>query len=282
MKKFLAIPILAVLSGIAAFVLCLLQNQTGFEAGTGLPVPGSPMGLALIGLLAGTTLIFALLTMLLPKEIDSPDFLSAFSTTSPALLMLPVAGILLMGLSGALDIASGLGLFEQFATVITADGTFLSTIVVASESFSPTIHLFLGILSLLSAGSLFPVIAACRYKETEAFELNSTLLLIPPAVLVVRLVLTYRIYSVNPVLMAYYVELLALVFLTLGFYRLASFAFQSGRTKRFSLYAATSLPFCMAALANNSHPAASLLYLGGGVTLLGFLLLHSMQANPNK
>ena len=56
MKKHLALPALAVLGGAAAFLLRLLQNRTGFEAETGLPVPGNVPGLALIALLVLTLL----------------------------------------------------------------------------------------------------------------------------------------------------------------------------------------------------------------------------------
>ena len=90
-----------------------------------------------------------------------------------------------------------------------------------------------------------------------------------------RLVLTYRVDSVNPSLTMYYVELLALVFMTLGFYRLSSFAFQAGRTRRFGLYAAASLVLCAASLADGSaYLSTLLLYAGGALTLTGFLLLR--------
>lgn len=58
---------------------------------------------------------------------------------------------------------------------------------------------------------------------------SGNVLLAPVGILVVRLVAAYRQDSVNPTLAAYYIELLALVFLTLAFYRLSSFAFRPGR-----------------------------------------------------
>ena len=94
----------------------------------------------------------------------------------------------------------------------------------------------------------------------------------PVCCLVVRLVLTYRAVSVDPSLADYYPELLAVVFLTLAFYRLSSFAFRAGRTRRFALYAALAIAFCLAALADRPDPARLLFYLGGALTLFGFLL----------
>ena len=90
----------------------------------------------------------------------------------------------------------------------------------------------------------------------------------------VRLVLTYRLDSVNPVLGSYYVELLALVFLTLGFYRLSSFAFLAGRSRLFACYACCAAVLSLAALADGGPHLSSLLLLpGGAAVLLGFLLL---------
>ena len=90
-----------------------------------------------------------------------------------------------------------------------------------------------------------------------------------------RLVLTYRAVSTDPSLVNYYPELLAVVFLTLGFYRLSSFAFRSGRTRRFALYAVLAIAFCLATLADLPDTARLLFYLGGALTLFGFLLQRS-------
>ena len=274
MKKTLIIPAVSVIGGAAAFVLRLIQNRTGFEAGTGLPVPGAPAGLLLAGLLAVIGVLLLLLVLRLPKESgDGPAFPASFSTDTSPRLMLPVAGALLIGLSGVLDVAAGLGLYGQIVNAVTADG--MVSIAMNADAFSPAVHLLLGILSLLSAGCLFLAAAACRRKEdAPARALNSSWLLLPPVMLVVRLVLTYRVCSVNPSLAVYYVELLALVLLTLGFYRLSSFAFRAGRTRRFAFFAAGAVVLCLATLANGGHPAAMLTYLGGALTLLGFLFLR--------
>ena len=41
MKKSMLWPLIALVGGGAAFVLRLLQRSTGFEADTGLPIPGN-------------------------------------------------------------------------------------------------------------------------------------------------------------------------------------------------------------------------------------------------
>lgn len=269
MKKQL-LPAVAMVGGTIAFVLRLLQNRTGFEANTGLPIPGAPAGITLVIWLAVVSVALFLLARQLP-DTAVLSFPTNFATTEPTTMTLPVAGILLIAAAGLADLYEGFGTSRLLTQLqAAADPHFF--ILKEPAGFSPRAQLLLALLSLLSAAALFAAVAACRHAESTSFHQN--LLLIPPAALVVRLVLTYRLDSVNPVLEAYYPELLALIFLTLGFYRLSSFAFQSGCIRRFSLYSCLGIVLCCAALADSSpHLSSLLLYTGGAVTLMGFLLL---------
>ena len=219
------IPLTALLGGAVAFVLRLLQNRTGFEADTGLPVPGNPFAVALPVFLALTAV--SLLAMALKQRgTAAPVFPRDFSTDEPRRLTLAIAGSLLVALSGAADIFEGLtggNLIAQFRAA--ADPYGLSA--AAERLFAPRPQLILGLLGLLAGAALLVSVIACRIKE-NAPAYNAAFLLAPPVVLVVRLVLTYREDSVNPALGAYYVGLLALVFLTLAFYRFSAFAFEGG------------------------------------------------------
>lgn len=285
MRKEFTLPLAAVLGGCAALVLRLLQLHTGFEAGTGLAIPGNPAGIALVVLLPVLALLFCLLVRRLPGESDpGPAFPSDFSTSDAGLLTLPVMGVFLIAVSGVLDLASALGVsFSPAAADIYLDSAPAEAL---AAGFSARESLLLGMLSILAAVSLFPAVTACReggkHVSSEGFKTLNALLLFPPAALVVRLVLTYRQDCVNPVLAAYYVELLALAFLTLGFYRLSSFAYTAGRTRRFALYASAAVVLCMAAAADSGCTLPSrLLYAGGAVTLLGFLLLRLRRSSGN-
>ena len=275
LKKHLILPALSVLGGAVAFLLRLLQNRTGFEPDTGLPIPGNVPGLALVVLLAVLAAALCVLVWKLPKEADpGPAFPQDFATTDTRLLTLPVMGVLLIALSGLLDLAGGFGItlggpsLEDAYVLSAAMETYIP-----GPAFSQKALLLMGLLSLASAGGLFLSVLSCRPREGRAA--NGTLLLIAPPALVVRLVLVYRVDSVDPALEAYYVELLALVFLTLGFYRLSSFAFGAGRTRRFALYTGAAVVLSLAALTDGAAGISStLLYLGGALTLLGFLLLR--------
>ena len=113
MKKQLMLPLAAAAGGAAALVLRLLQNKTGFEASTGLPIPGNAPGIALAALLAVLAVALCLLTRLLPPEDEGgPFFPEDFRTVNAGLAALPVAGVFLMAVSGALDIAAGAALLN--------------------------------------------------------------------------------------------------------------------------------------------------------------------------
>jgi len=274
MKKYTAIPLFAVLGGAVAFALRLLQNLTGFEAGTGLPISGNPVGILLAAFLLAAAVVLFLLSRKLPgtKEV-SPAFPSDFSTENPKQLTLMVMGTLLMGLSGLADLLEGFGFGNLLARIsAAADPYELPSAEVSG--FPPQAQILLGVLALLTAAGLLTTVSACRRRESGAAAFNNIVLLLAPVMLVVRLVLTYRLDSVNPVLAAYYVELLALIFLTLGFYRLASFAFGAGQIRPFTLYAGLAVVLSLTALADsNPHLSSLLLYVGGALTLLGFLFL---------
>lgn len=286
MKKEFSLPLASVLGGAAALVLRLLQLHTGFEAGTGLAIPGNPAGIALVVLLLLLAVLFCALTRYLPKEEDpGPAFPADFSTSDARLLTLPVMGVFLIAVSGLLDLAAAFGISVSLPPA--SPDVYEDAAAVLTAGFSQKESLLLGILSLLTAAALFAAVTVCRKGGKQApdgeSKTSGSLLLLPPAALVIRLVLTYRLDSVNPVLAAYYVELLALVFLTLGFYRLSSFAYKAGRTRRFALYTSAAVVLCLAALADSGCTfPARLLYAGGAVTLLGFLLLRLLAPAPRS
>ena len=274
MKKYVLWPLLAAIGGVGAFLLRLLQRSTGFEVDTGLPIPGNLYAILLVAwfvVLAAVCLLAA--RPLLPADREDPPlFPTGFSVASPGLLTPAVMGLFLLAASGVLDLLFGF----SGASALTGSGETVTVFVTAqgSQLFSGREHLVVGLLSLLSAASLLPALPACRIRPEGGARkpFQSPLLLVPVCCLVVRLVLTYRVVSVDPSLTDYYTELLAVVFLALAFYRLSSFAFRAGRTRRFAVYAALAIAFCLATLADRPDPARLLFYLGGAVTLFGFLL----------
>ena len=252
MKKQWMLPALALACGAAAFALRLWQNTSGFEEETGLAVPGTLAGLALPVLLVLSGAAAVLLSRALPQRVKSLCFPGLFPMEEPVDLMLAVMGAFLMAISGAADAAMGLGVLP---------GAWVASAV----------HLLLGALSLASAGGFLLAASACRHRR-ESFQ--GPLVLPAAVMLVVRLVLVYRIFSTDPTLEAYYVELMALVFLALAFFHLAGFAFDDARPRRFAVSAVMAVVFSMAALADRSSIPAMALYAGGSLTLLGYLAVY--------
>ena len=89
-----------------------------------------------------------------------------------------------------------------------------------------------------------------------------------PVLLLARLIFAYRLYSVDPVLTNYYLELLGLMLLILASYRLSGFAVQAGGPRMFGFYADLTAILAVTLLADG-HSAA-LLPLGGAAALEGF------------
>lgn len=270
MKKQLLLPLAAVAGGAVALALRLLQNRTGFESTTGLPIPGNGPGVALVILLVGLAVALVALSRLLPKEAgERPSFPEDFRTAGAGLVTLLVAGCFLVVVSGVLDIATGAALFS-----LAEEGGGVAVLSGGSSALSPRLRIAGGVLALGIGWSLFPAAVCCRCRPgARPRNASPALVLIPPVCAVARLVLAYRVDSVDPALSTYYVEILALVFLTLALYRLSSFAYHVAKTRRFALYAGLALALSMATIADADGLGGKLFYGGAALVLLGFMTL---------
>ena len=271
MKKQLFLPIASVAAGVVCFVLRLLQNKTGFESSTGLPISGNIPAIALVALLVLVSTGLFWQTRTLNTTLLFP---ADFSVQEPALLTLPVMGILLLAASGLLD-----------AFAIARPGM----IPFAEISSSPSTQLLFAVTAIAASAALYSAIAVCRIHTPEEIssealtkkklspEQVSQYLLVVPVCLVIRLVLTYRIHSVNPSLEAYYVELLALIVLTLAFFRLSSCTVQPTPSNRLTWYSCLSVVLSLTVMADSLTLSTRLLYVGSCLMLLGILVLQSLR-----
>lgn len=266
MKKHVSVSVLSVALGLAGFVLRLLQNRTGFEPETGLPIPGNLPALLVPVLLAASAVILLLAARSLRKGPEPRPFSTVFSSEDPLCLTVIVLGAFLMAASGVLEIVSAVS--GQSQAVLSADGMM----ILAGNSGASRSAVVMGVLSLAAAVCLFPAVMACRREGVSPLPVLAV-----PALLLVRLILAYRLHSVDPVLGNYYVELLSLIFLILGFYRLSGFAVGSGAPRVFSAYAGISAVLALTLLADGFSGSA-LLALGGSAAMLGFQILLSSSA----
>ena len=264
MDKIQKIPLTAALGGVAALVLRLWNLRAGFEEGTGLPIPGNPSFPALLALLAVVLLALAAQSWHL-SDGGNPRF--PFRTQSRLLSILPVAGAVLLCLSGAADILDALGGSRdpyEYAGLIGGEAVGMST----------GVQLASGALTLLSAWAVFECARACLRGTLR----GRALVMIPAVSLAFRLVTVYRIDSVNPVLQDYAPALVALLFHVLGFYAFSAFTFDSGNLRQFAVAAGGSVTLALCVLADKSdYISTPLLFLGSAAALAGFLVL-ALQA----
>ena len=234
--------------GAAGMSLRLLQNMTGFEPGTGLPVPGSLPGILLPVLLVLSAVILFRMNSKLPKGPVEVPLSQLLNWNDKGSLFGILAGGCVMAFSGVLEIANAFG---RTVTAVSADGMEIVT-VSAGAGRSGVV---MGLLA---------VVAICRKTP----DTEPQILLAVPVLLLARLIFAYRLYSVDPVLANYYLELLGLMLLILASYRLSGFAVQAGGPRMFGFYADLTAILAVTLLADG-HSAA-LLPLGGAAALDGF------------
>ena len=246
MKKFQLWPWLALAGGCGAFLLRWAQLRLGFEAGTGLPVPGDPWGVVLPLLLAALAILFLVLSRGAPAGVTAEASLGRAFPVEKSLL--PLLGGLLWLVSGAFQMMDA-GSPEPVESFDSAFAASLSRGAMIA-----------GILTVLSAVCLFCTLSPSP-REGRRAEPNAVPLLGAAAALVVRLVL-------------HYLPLVALTVLCLGLYFAAAFAFSAGRSRRFLAVAAWGTVLCLGAAADGDL-SSKLFYLGGALWLCELLRLHA-------
>lgn len=117
-------------------------------------------------------------------------------------------------------------------------------------------------------------------RQTPGMEL------VPVIFLLVKLILNFKYWSTDPLILDYCVMLFALIFTLLAFYGIAGFAFDRGKPRRTLCYASCGILFAAMAVADgilSSDPGTALTY-GGFVLWLvpAALCLLAPHAVPPK
>ena len=268
MKKTAFFPLLSIFGGVICFVLRTLQNRSGFEADTGLPISGSIYGYLLPATLSILAVAAFLLCLRLPSEKgdSSLPFSAQFRTANPLTLMLVIGGIFLWCLSGIADLLPAFLSRGEWYTG-TASGLYYPV-----SDTTRRVSMILSLLIIPAAVCLFPTAVAARRGEDNRLVGNS--LLFPVVYLILRLTVSYREMSINASQQTYYVELLAFILLILSLYRLSSFAFRCGNTRRFVLYTTPAITLCITAITDVSSTGDLLFFCGSTAMLLGFLMMR--------
>lgn len=272
MKKHKKMTVVTAAAAVLAVALRLWQRLTGFEEGTELAVSGHPAGICLPVVLVLTAAALVWLARELPGEWEQRPFLQVFGTGVSTRLMPVVMGVFLMAGSGLMQILfalAGNGMYYA----LQGDGMLA---LIQMSEVSPSETLLVGLTAVVSGVCLFPAAVACR-RATEEEGVNGVWLLIPVIAMVVRLVLLYRVHSVNPVLQAYYVELLAVVCTAVAIYQLAGFVFGQGAPRWYSISSGLAVVLCAAAMADGQDLPGVLFYAGCVLSVLGFWGLYTRE-----
>lgn len=167
------------------------------------------------------------------------------------------------GKHAVLSCGSGGFFLSIFASVMLLAGSVLefAEALRAGPSASGPIMCLLGLM-----GGICCIVAArSRKNGTPA---HPAVELIPVVYLVVKLVLNFKHWSIDPIILDYCVILFALIFSLLAFHRAAGFVFDRGKPRATLFYAACAMYFCAAAIMDGIADVS----LATVATYLGLLL----------
>ena len=242
------ICILAPLFAVAGFFLRQMEISTIFDEYTGLAELWHRQSLVLIGLSVFAFLLCLLLSFGLPKQM-SPDFRTAFGELSA------VSGVL--ALMGA----------------IVAGASFFALVGHFFEMYQLGIFFFWSIGGILAGLCMIEVpIAGATGKNVSVFAA------IPVFWSCAWLILLHIRHAADPVLIRYVYTVLAIGFLLLALYYIASAAFTKGNMRRQLFCSGMGIYFSGAALAdthNTTHERVIIAALAVSVLLYALLLMKN-------
>lgn len=255
MLNVILLPLLAVVGGAGGFFLRRLELATAFES-TGLAIPGAPASIALIVLSVLVILAFALLCR---RPVNAlPDHAGAFSAQGSWLYLIAMA------LAAACILVAGVfGLREELSWLAPR-----------------VLQMLLWIMCLLSfVCTLITALANFRVQVRK----YSLALLAPGYTLCIWLVLTYKDYNSEPVLLVYVYELFAIICTMLGIYFAAAFSFGRGRPRRCVFFSLAGIYFSIITLADSRDLTVRLLLIFSILYLLASLipLLYHAYCAPS-
>lgn len=238
-KKWLY-PLVAVIGGVLGGLLRVGQLQTGFDARTGLSIPGNGFATGLVLLFVASIICLLALGKKGVKK-EQVQLAQGFAPTA-SMQMLMVAGAFLIIVGGAIFCKLAYGISQ--------------------------LHLVTGLLLIAGGVALLEIITAGkRYKEVDG-----TFALVGVMAVVVMLIVSYREVSINPVLWAYCTEILAIAAVLMALFQLVGFAFAMGNPRAFCIWAALAVILCCTTVVDEHHWGYRFFFLGSASLLLGFLL----------
>lgn len=252
MRKHIIVPAAALVCGAIGFVLRRWELSSAFEAGTGLPIPGAPATLALIGLSAAAAA--ALLALSAGKHSCFPGgYDQAFQAPGsvPYVAVMVLASFLLLGAGGLLFWGLPDAYKEEAAhlALMHSGGSPLLAVVPKA---------LLALLCLLSCPCVLST-GQNNYRG-EGKGKYALPLLLPGYVGCVWLITAYQSRAADPIRLDYIYELFAIIACLLALYFTAGFSFEKAKVTRAAWASAMGIYFSVVTLADGHDLSTLLIY----------------------
>lgn len=259
-KKALSVNAYVVAAGAFGAFFRWLQNQTAFEADTGLLKPGAINYIVPLVLLAAAFLFYRIVKGFKKQELTAPD--DVWHAFRAKHLAYPVAYYC----------TAGLMIIGGFVTFVTARDFI-------GAGFFRVVALF-----AVLCGMTFPLICSAAKKKYSP-SLVSTLMTLPIIMYCVWLIGSYKVNSSTPTVFAYAIEIIALCVIIIAFYYAAGFAFGKAVPQRAMFFIMLGAFMCVVTLADARLFGLQLILVATAAMFIteNWLLVCNMQkAEPVK
>ena len=241
-KKALSTTIYVIAAGAFGAFFRWLQNQSAFEADTGLLTKSVFNYLVPLVMIAAAVLFRSLIKKLKAEGLVPPKTIAeAFTSKS---ILYPVA-------------------FYTAAVVTVIGG--IATFLEAGAVRFPGFYLILGVTGIV-CGACFPMLCKSARKKLSP-KTVSFLMTTPVIMFAVWLVSSYKMNADHPTLWSYAVEILAIVAAIIAFYYTAGIAFGRPQGYKGMFGAMFGTFMCMTALADSRLLGLQLMFLGSAMML---------------
>ena len=139
----------------------------------------------------------------------------------------------------------------------------------------------LKILALLAffAGFSYPVILSEANSENPRFRMICFASVLPVVMFAFWLITSYKINSINSIVWAYAIEIIAIVSAMLAFFRMAGFCFGAPSPWRSMFFAMFGCSMCIMAIADSRNIGLQLVFLGAAIMLVlyNWIMVSNIQ-----
>lgn len=232
-----------------------LQNQSCFDAETGLLNPSALNYIVPLSILAAAVLFFFLVKKLKNQELEPPkDIFGLFNGTS---ILYPLAYMVI--------------------AVVTLVGSVVTLVNCAGEQYAAVYRLIAGLAAISALA--FPVICSSR-RRRYAPSIIGAFMCIPIAMFTAMLLLCYKANSSNPVIWSFWIEIITCCLCMLAFLFSAGFAFDRAEPYKAMFLTMLAAFMCFTTLADSRYIGLQMIYLGSAGMLLTELWM--MISNMRK